>query len=287
MSQPPLEHLETRLRQVADAFPYPTTPAVARAVRWRLEHASARPVRFRRYLAWGVVLALVILAGLMTVPQVRAAVFEILRIGAVRIVPVAPTPMVTPAAPTIALANPAPIATPLSAIPPRSDGAQAVQATPSPSPTPLSSVLDLAGETTLAEARAKTSFPIRLPTYPADLGTPDHVFRQDLGGPMVVLVWMDGIQPNRVRMSLHELGPGTFAEKMQPPVIEATTINGQPAVWTEGPYLLQFLRGGQVDYEAQRLVEGHTLVWTQGEVTYRLESDLALTEAARIAASLK
>jgi hypothetical protein len=277
MSQPPLDDLQTRLRQVADTFSYPPSPDIASAVRWRLEHAPTRPAQFRRYLAWGVVIALVILAGLMAVPQVRAAVFEILRIGAVRIVPVAPTPLVTPAVPTSAPASVAPIPTPLNK----------TQATPSPSPTPLSSVLDLAGETTLAEARAKVSFPIRLPAYPADLGAPDHVFLQDLGGPMVVLVWMDGTQPGRVRMSLHELGPGTFAEKVQPPVIEATTINGQPAVWTEGPYLLQFLRGGQVVYETQRLVEGHTLVWTQGQVTYRLESDLTLTEAARIAAALK
>ncbi len=218
-----------------------------------------------RQLAWGVLIALVILAGSMAVPQVRAAVFGILRIGAVRIVPVAPTPTATPAAPVFA----------------------PTIATPSPSPTPLSSVLNLAGETTLAEARAKAGFPIHLPAYPSDLGPPDHVFLQDLGGPVVVLVWMDGTQPNRVRMSLHELGPGTFAEKIQPPVIQETTVNGQRAGWTEGPHLLQFLRDGQVIYDARRLVEGHILVWTQGDITYRLETDLSLNEATRIAESLK
>ena len=269
MSYPPIGQWETHLRQMVDEFSYPPTPDIAGAVRRRLEQREARPVLLHRQLAWVVVIVLVILAGLMAVPQVRAAVFEILHIGAIRIVPVTPTPTVTPAAPAFAPTSTVSIAA------------------PSPSPTPLSSVLDLAGETTLAEVRAKAGFPVHLPTYPSDLGPPDHVFLQDFSGPVAVLVWMDGTQPHRVRMSLHELGPGTFAEKIQPPVIQETTVNGQPAVWTEGPHLLQFLRAGQVIYDARRLVEGHTLVWTQGDMTYRLETDLSLNEAVRIAASLK
>ena len=76
------------------------------------------------------------------------------------------------------------------------------------------------------------------------------------------------------------------AEKMQPPVVQETAVNGQRAVWTEGPYLLQFLRGSQKVYDAQRLIKGHTLVWTQGNITYRLEIDLSMSEAVRIAESL-
>lgn len=266
MSHLPIEPWETRLQRMRTEFSYPPSPDIAGTVRRRLEQVQARPVSLRRQPARVAVMALVILAGLMTVPQVRAAVFEILRIGAVHIVPVAPTP--TPTAPTVSSTRAAPVVT------------------PSPSPTPLSSVLDLAGETTLADARARTGFPIRLPTYPPDQSLPDRVFLQDLGGQVVVLVWMDSAQPHRARMSLHELGPGTFAEKVQPPVIEETTVNGQRAVWTEGPHLLQFLRGGQVIYDARRVVEGHTLVWTQGEITYRLEVDMPLSKAVRVAESL-
>jgi hypothetical protein len=115
---------------------------------------------------------------------------------------------------------------------------------------------------------------------------PEHVFLQDLNGPVIVLVWMDRTQPERVRMSLHELGPDTFAEKLQPPVVQETAVNGQRAVWTEGPYLLQFSRGGQRVYDAQRLIKGHTLVWMQGNITYRLEIDSSVSEAVRIAESL-
>lgn len=264
MNQPPMEHWEARLQQMADEFPYPPTPDVAVSVRLRLQETAARSELHRRQLAWAAVIALVILSGLLAVPQVRAAVFEILRVGAIRIVPATPAPT-------------APALTPTSAGP---------VATPNPSPTPLSTVLDLAGETTLADARARVSFPIRQPAYPSDLGSPDRVFLQDLGGQVIVLVWMDRTQPDRVRMSLHELGPGTFAEKIQPPVVQETTVNGQHAVWTLGPHLLQFSRNGQVIYDARRLVEGHTLVWTQGDITYRLETDLPLNDAVRIAESL-
>ena len=268
MSHQPTGQWEIHLRQMMDEFSYPPTPDIAGAVRRRLEQREVRPVSLRRQLAWGMVIALVVLAGLMAVPQVRAAVFEILRIGAIRIVPVVPTPTVTSTAPALA---------PTGTLP---------TITPAPAPTPLSSVLDLAGKTTLAQARAKAGFPVRLPTYPPDVGPPDHLFLQDFGGPVVVLVWMDRAQPNRVRLSLHELGPGTFAEKIQPPIVQETTVNGQRAVWTEGPHLLQFLRNGQAIYDARRLVEGHTLVWTQGEITYRLETNLSLSQAVRIAESL-
>jgi hypothetical protein len=154
------------------------------------------------------------------------------------------------------------------------------------SPTPLNSVMDLAGETTLAEAQEQIDFPIRLPTYPADLGSPDRVFFQNIGGPAVVLVWLDPNKPSRVALSLHQLGPGTFADKGNPGSVQETTVNGRQALWTEGPYILQFRRGNRVDYDMRRLVTGRVLIWVEGEVTYRLETDLPLEEAVRVAESL-
>jgi len=199
MSHQPMEPWETRLQQMPDEFSYPPTPDIAGAVRRRLEQTQTRSALLYRQLAWVAVIALVILAGLMAVPQVRAAVFEILRIGAIRIVPSTPAPTATPTALTLAPTSAAPVVT------------------PSPSPTPLSSVLDVAGETTLAEARTRAGFPIRLPAYPLEQSLPERVFLQDLGGQVVVLVWMDSAQPNHARMSLHELGPGAFAERSSPP----------------------------------------------------------------------
>jgi hypothetical protein len=110
---------------------------------------------------------------------------------------------------------------------------------------------------------------------------------QQIGGPVVVLVWLNPAQPEQVRLSLQQLGPGTFAEKGNPGVVQETKVNGQQALWAEGPYVLQFRRGNQVDYDFRRLVEGRVLIWAEGDITYRLESDLSLEEAVRVAESLR
>jgi hypothetical protein len=215
-----------------------------------------------RWQTWAAAAAL-ILAMLLAVPPVRASVLEFLRIGAVRIFLAESTPTSFPTAPTVG--TPGPIAS-----------------------TPLASALDLAGETTLAQARQQTAFAIRLPSYPQDLGQPDRVFVQDLGGTAVVLVWMDANNRGQVRLSLHELGPGIDVQKKQPPAIERITVRGQPAVWTAGPYMLEIYSGkpGEHEEAARRLVTGHVLVWAEGEITYRLETDLPLDEAVRVAESL-
>ena len=234
---------EGRVRSLAQNLSYPPTPDIRAGVRARLRQGPSRRLR-HRLAAAGLLVAL-LLAGLWAVPQVRAAVIRVLRIGAIRIL---------------------------------EGGAVPAPATPLPLP-PL-----LAGETTLAAAQEQAGFPIRMPTYPPDLGRPAAVYFQEMGGPVVVLVWLDRERPGQVRLALHQLGPGTYGDKVQPPVVQETDVRGRPAAWTEGPYLLE-LRGGKVD--VTRLVAGHVLVWAEGEVTYRLEGNLDLEEAVRIAESLQ
>jgi hypothetical protein len=72
--------------------------------------------------------------------------------------------------------------------------------------------------------------------------------------------------------------------KQQPPEVETTDVNGRIAVWTTGPYVLMTQLGWLVEF---RLVEGHVLIWADGPLTYRLETDLSLDEAVRIAESLR
>lgn len=257
MTEPEHERLEAALRKQAAAMDYPPTPDVAGEVRRRLKMESPRPSRLVPQWVGAMLILVFVLGALLAVPQVRAELLEFLQIGVVRIFPVAPTSTAT--------------------LPP-------LTATPRPAATPLASLLDLAGETTLDEAQAKAGFVVRLPTSPPDLGPPDVVFLQDLGGPIVVLVWLEPNDPSRVRLSLHQFGPGTFAEKNAPKVIQATDVNGQPALWTEGPYMVQIRNG---DYVTRRLVEGHVLIWEVGEITYRLESALTLEEARQIAESVR
>ena len=274
MNGQPVDRWEARLRATASVLPYPSTPDVAGAVRRRLrpepgDAEPARPAGVRRpQLAWAIAILAIVLASLLAVPQVRAALLEFLRIGAVRIYLVAPTPTATPKAP-------APVSTGAPFLP---------TATPRPTATLLPSLLDLAGETTFEKAQARFGSTIPLPAYPADLRPPDHVFAQDFGGPVVVLVWMEPQRPDRVRLSLHLLACEVCATKAEPTVIQTTSVNGQPAVWTEGPYLIRLSNGNT---EMRRLIEGHVLIWTNGPITYRLETDLPLEEAVRIAESVK
>jgi len=251
MNDETTDRWEDRLRAMAGEFPYPPTPDVAQAVRRRLAAGAEGGREPRRRLARVAIVAAVVLVvtgGLLAVPQVRAAVLEVLNIGAIRILTGQPTNV------------------------------------PDTTPVVVPSLADLAGEMSLGEAQAEAGFPVRLPGYPPDLGPPDRVFSQQWGGPVVILVWFDPEQPDRVRLSLHQLGPGTYGEKFQPPVVVETSVNGRPALWTEGGYLLQ-LRNGQA--EVRRLVGDHVLIWTEGAVTYRLETDVEMEEAIRIAESVQ
>lgn len=282
MSERSFERWEAQVQAAARALPYPPTPDIAGAVRRRLASEPARRAPRRWRLAWAATIALVILAALLAVPEVRAGVLEVLRVGAIRIFLTEPTPTPVRATSTPPVERPAGgptrVATATAPIP----------ATRGPSPTTLHSVLDLAGETTLAEAQARAPFPILLPAYPPDLGPPDRVFYQDLGGPAVLLVWLVPGSETEVHLSLYGLSSDVFGSKLQPQVIEVTTVNGQRALWVRGPHLLQFRdTQGRTSFEPARLVEGNVLIWTEGDITYRLEGDLPLDEAVRIAESLR
>jgi len=255
---------EMHITRAARGLSYPQVPQISRAVISRLGARPRRSVHMGWVIA-GILLALVLAAG-FAVPTVRAAVLSWFRIGAVQIYLVQPSPTPTP---TQVPGTPTTLVT----------------MTPLPSPTLLSSVLDLSGETTLGEADSKAGFSILLPAYPYDLGQPDHVFLQDLGGPEVILVWMERLDPQKVRLALYEVPSDNIVlHKMTPQTIVDTQVNGMPAVWIEGQYLLIDNNGNTVE---RRLVQGHTLVWTVGKITYRLESGLDLAVVMRIAESLQ
>lgn len=136
MSEQPFEQLEERLQAAKESFPYPPTPNLAHVVGHKAAQQRTRRAPFQR-LAWLALLVAILGAGLFASPDVRAAVRDFLQLGAVRIIP-APTTIATPLRPT---------STPLARVQP-----------------------GLAGKTTFAEAEREAGFPIRLPTYPDDVG---------------------------------------------------------------------------------------------------------------------
>ena len=227
--------------------------------------------------AWLVTSLLILtLAVLFAVPGVRAEIIRFFQIGVVRIFPAVPTLTAEPSVPQV----------PTTAIPAFAFPSIATTQPGFLSDEPLYTVTisDLAGETTLEEAQASLPFPIRLPEYPIGLGTPDRVFLQE-DGEMVILVWIDPKDSESARLSLHEIAPGNVVlSKYQPLVIQETQVNGVYAVWVQGPYLVQLTSGS---YDFRRTVEGNTLIWDEEDITYRLETDLTLEEAIRIAESFR
>jgi hypothetical protein len=162
-----------------------------------------------------------------------------------------------------------------------------------PQPTPLptvSGVLNMGGETTLEAARRLTGFPVRLPSYPANLGPPDRVFVRDLGGTAVILAWLEEDKPANVKMSLHLLATGVRGSKSVSSMswVHNTTVRGHPAAWIDRPHVLEYYHlQGLPEYQIKRLVDGNVLVWVEDGLTYRLETPSTLAEALRIAQSLR
>jgi hypothetical protein len=270
---------DERLREIASQFRYPPTPDVAGSVVKRLETGSRPRAKMRS--AWVVTgLLVLLLVVLFAVPGVRAEIVRFFQVGVVRILPATPTQPVESSLPQVPTT-----VTPMTILP--------ITATPQSTTTPLGSQYEppysvsmagLAGETTLADAQSNLPFKIRLLEYPANLGTPGRVFLQE-DGQMVILVWTDPNDSQKALLSLYEIGPGSvIIQKFEPRVIRETQVNGQYAVWVQGPYMLQLANGM---YDFRRLVGGNTLIWEEDKITYRLESDQALEDTLKIAESLK
>ena len=266
MNESQQELFEKQLVTIARGLAYPPTPEVAASVMGRLRGGRRRGRGFlSRPLAWSLTLLLVLCSSLMLIPSARAAILEFIQVGVVRIFRPEPTP-----------------------VPPPNEELPIfpVTATPGPTSQPLIPLLEnLVGERSLEEAQQIVPYPILLPTYPDDLGQPDRVFVQDADGDMTILIWVDPQQPDEVLMSLHFIPDGSWAvKKISPTLIQETTVNGQYAIWAIGPYPLRLSNG---DLELTRLVDGHVLIWAEADLTYRLETQLSLEEALKVAESLE
>ena len=274
------ELFERQVLSISRRLDYPRTPDIAGSVMTKLTafpsrtgggvpqgRGEGRPRSISRRLAWSLTILLILFSSLMLIPPARAAIIEFIQIGVVRIFRAEPTPV-----------SPPQEEFPSTMVP--------VTATPIPTSQPLIPILErLAGEMTLEEAEQATDYPILLPSYPPELGQPDHVFVQDADGAMTILVWTDPQEPDEVLMSLHFLPAGSWAiKKIEPTRIRDTTVNGQRAIWAIGPYPIKY-SNGEIDFT--RLVNGHVLIWAEGDVTYRLETDVSLEEAVKIAESLE
>ena len=250
---------EQSLAQIAQRFDYPPTPPLAAVGRQPAPPAAGGRALPGRRLAWGLVgLALVALA-LRAAPPTRAAILSFFaRVGAIDIfidenAPPAPLPTAVPA-------------TPLTATPVDSVGHSL-------------SLIALGEPTTAAEAARRLGF---TPRVPAALGKPDELYlHHDVDLPAVTLVWRG---PDGAPLSLTQIAIAEFARKIvSEGGVRETTVNGATAMWLPGPHRLLLFGDGPPN---AGLIASNVLIWVSDGFTFRLEGDVTLAEARRIAESV-
>jgi hypothetical protein len=265
-----MDVVERQLRDFAAAAQWPPAPDVSERVLLAISSArpeapSRRPLRRRLFLRsfslepvrLALIALLVAIAVTAAVPAARSAVLRLLGIKGVEITPVKHLPHARPQAP-----------------------------------------LRLGTPTTLAAARKASDFGVRVPVM---LGDPDQVLvRPVVGGAAVTLVYrprpgLPGL-PGRpgIALLLTEFrGQSTpFMDKMRLRTSRtlSTSVSGHTAFWLEDPHVIIVRYGSphaRITPQPRRLVKGHVLLWEDGPVSLRLESELPLEQARRIARSLR
>jgi hypothetical protein len=153
------------------------------------------------------------------------------------------------------------------------------------SPTPsvsLPSVYEGLGEPT-TEAAVEAYSSGRL-LRPGALGVPDRVFRREAlvtlvyGGRTPTWLVMEVVAPSEL---LLEKIVGTSAD------VRRLTVNGQPAVWVEGPRELIYVRAGDEPRVEDARLSGNSLIWEQDGVAVRIETTRGLDEALEVARSMR
>ncbi len=255
----PDESWETTVRDIARDFTYPSTPDIA-------HRTSQRLVKPRRpvvgVLKWAAVIVLALMVVIVSVPEARAFVVEIIRIGAIQIFVGQPTVIPTP-------------------MPPATGAAAANE----PKTLYIASAIEMPNETTFEEAVAQLKSPIQLPTYPDGIGKPDHVYVQHIDrGVLVTLVWM---MPDHIWLTLDVLNERLVANKFidNSGQYHTVQVNKTPAQWLTGLHQIGFFGNNTQIF---RIVSGNVLIWVIGKspkLTYRLEGAFSVEEAVHMAES--
>jgi hypothetical protein len=249
--------LERDLLELGRHVAWPPPPDLASSIRGRLERGPVDALLGRRPRRVAVLAAaaVLVLGGLLALsPGIRAALLDLFRLPGARI-EVAPKPSPVPTAPRA-----------LEGLVP--------------------------GErVTLARARRETSFPVE---FPETLGTPDGVVLAGAGDQAVVsLAWrarpgLPAADETGYAVLLTEFRPqGDLVKKVsEGEMVVPVVVGGEQGYWVEGPHAVSLEQYGAVVEDRPRLSTS-TLLWTREGVLFRLEADVTLAEALRLAGSIR
>jgi hypothetical protein len=177
---------------------------------------------------------------------------------------------------------------------PRPSATATSSANPSASISPLGGSLFLGTAVPFADVERRAGFDLLLPTDP-DLGPPDASY---LDAQRVALVWasrtgLPETESPGVGLVLSEfrghVDEGFFQKILDDQTtLTRVTVDGSRGYWISGrPHFFMYVDPhGDVLTDESRVV-GDVLVWTTGDVTYRLETSLGMAGAIRLAESLR
>jgi hypothetical protein len=157
------------------------------------------------------------------------------------------------------------------------------------------STLGLGAAVSFAEAERLAELDLRLPPDPS-IGPPEATY---LGpGGRVSLVWaarpgLPDPGSDGIGLLLSEFRGSVDAGYYEKAIesraqVTPVSVDGRPGYWISGvPHFFVFVDAdGEFVEDTHRMV-GDTLVWTDGDVTYRLESGLGVDEAIALAETLE
>jgi hypothetical protein len=166
-----------------------------------------------------------------------------------------------------------------------------VPATPSTTQSTTTGTTNPLGERIdLARARARAPFALRLPGVP---GTgPDQVFVQTPPQDgAYALIWLHARDVARGRLILTEFRGQLLAEKLLDPsvtTVQKTHVDGVTGFWLRGgPHTFGYLDSSGAFQTGTTRTVGDVLLWERSGVTYRIEGATSLTQALRVAGSLR
>ena len=285
----PDEELGGALRQLATSIDFPTRPTepgspdLAARIRRRIELNPLRPSLWRRLglgvgagtrarpIRRGLVLALV---ALLILAAVAGAVgFGLPGLRIIFGEPPSPQPTAGGTLPSQTAAS---------------------RTTPSATLAPLGGSLALGDAVSFADAQRQAGFDVVLPTDP-DLGQPDASY---LNGQRVGLIWatrpgLPGTLSPGVGLVISEFRGAVderYFEKVLGPdtTLTRVTVSGSPGYWISGaPHFFFYIDPNGQAINDDHPTVGDVLLWTKGDVTYRLETSLGMAAAIRLAESLR
>lgn len=254
--------LEHALHDLASFIEYPPEPALAPAVRVRIEQEAAGVPQ--RISPWSVLLG-----------ELRRPAFALVA----ALVAVSVMFIAWPSG-RIAVANWL--------------GLQDIRISYEEPPEGIGNELSLGEQTTLFEAQARVDFDILVPV---DLGTPDSVFLSPVAGGMVNLVYRaDGDLPAApgtdvgvIITQFHSSLDEEFFFKYVPQSanVEEVPVRAEQGYWIDEPHQLTYLDPDEEFGQVANRLSGPSLVWEETGVVFRVESALSREDAIAIAESLR